>query len=400
VIALALFDLSRFSHVNDALGHELGDAILRETAARLQAGVREGDVVARLGADTFAVLLTDLASEDDLPRVLHQLHARLAPAFHVGGEELVVHHHVGIARAPTDAQTPDDLLACAHIALDAAKHDPIEHVRYYGAKYGARATRQISLEAGLRKALANDAFELHFQPQVELADGRLRSLETLLRWEDPQLGVVSPGEFIPLAEQARLIGAIDEWVLEHALLAKSEWHRAGLTSGILAVNVSGAGIADRNLPERVERALQQAGREPRELEIEVTETAAMQQNGMERRNLHLLREMGVSLAVDDFGTGYSSLAELSKLPFDILKIDQSFVRTLQPGNRAEQVVNTILSLAHAMDLKVIAEGIETPEQLTFLSATRCEYGQGFLFARPMPGTAVPEALLRTSWLPS
>ena len=400
VIALALFDLSRFSHVNDALGYELGDAILRETAARLRAGVREGDVVARLGADTFAVLLTDLASQDDLPRVLHQLHAHLAPAFHVGGEELVVHHHAGIARAPTDAETPDDLLACAHIALDAAKRDPIEHVRYYGAKYGARATRQISLEAGLRKALANDTFELHFQPQVELADGRLRSLETLLRWEDPQLGVVSPGEFIPLAEQARLIGAIDEWVLEHALLAKSEWQRAGLTTGILAVNVSGARIADRNLPERVERALQQAGREPRELEIEVTETAAMQQNGMERRNLHLLREMGVSLAVDDFGTGYSSLAELSKLPFDILKIDQSFVRTLQPGNSAEQVVNTILSLAHAMDLKVIAEGIETPEQLTFLSATRCEYGQGFLFARPMPGTAVPEALRRTSWLPS
>jgi len=400
IIALALFDLSRFSHVNDAMGYEFGDAILRETAARLQASVREGDVVARLGADTFGVLLTDLASQDDLPRVLHQVHARMEPAFLVAEEELVVHHHVGVARAPTDAETPDGLLACAHVALDAAKRDPIEHVRYYGADYGARATRQITLEAGLRKALAQDAFELHFQPQVELAGGRLRSLETLLRWQDPQLGTVSPAEFIPLAEKAWLIGAIDEWVLEHALLAKSEWQRAGLASGILAVNVSGARIADRHLPEQVERALSQAGREPWELEIEVTETAAMQQTGMERRNLHALREMGVSLAVDDFGTGYSSLAELSKLPFDILKIDQSFIRTLEQNANAKQVVNTILSLAHSMDLRVIAEGIETPEQLAFLSSTRCEYGQGFLFARPMPADTVPDALRRPSWLPT
>ena len=400
IIALALVDISGFARINDALGYVVGDAILKELAHRLKASVREGDLVARINADTFAVALSDVASEQDLPRVLDRLEDHLSQAYTLTDQqELLINHNIGVARAPVDASTVTELFRCAHNALDMAKGDPVSTIRYYASDYGERATRQLMLEAALRRALTQDVLELYFQPQIDLATGRLRSLETLLRWHHPELGWISPAEFIPLAERANLIGAIDEWVLEHALRQRGEWLRAGFSPGVLAINLSGKKVADPLLVSKVRRALEAAGCEPSGLELEITETAAMARSGQEQQNLRALREMGIGLVIDDFGTGYSSLSQLSNMPIDVLKIDRSFVQAigLEEG---ESVVQTILSLAHTLGMGVIAEGIETPEQLAFLTAARCDFGQGFLFAKPMPAVDLVDRLERSSWLPS
>ncbi|MDG4867508.1 EAL domain-containing protein [Guyparkeria sp. 1SP6A2] len=399
-MALALVDLRGFSHLNDALGRKVGDEILREQADRLRGVVRQGDLVARLGSDTFAILYADLGREEDLPWVVEKLEKALDAPYTPGkGEPIVVPHYIGVARAPKDARDADLFLALAHSALDAAKKDPVRNLRYYSSEYGHRAMRQLSLEGALRKALAQDALELYFQPQIDLADGRLRSMETLLRWDDPELGPISPAEFIPLAEQVGLVGAIDDWVLEHAVAMQAEWRRMHRSTWVLALNLSGARIADPDLPTKVAAVLERSGSAPADLEIEVTETAAMQGSGVERRNLAALREMGVSVAIDDFGTGYSSMAQLARLPADVLKIDRSFVDGLGRDETSTDVVRTILSLAHSMQLEVIAEGVETRDQLAFLTHEGCEFGQGFLLARPMPASEMLKNLGRESWLP-
>ncbi|MFW6379519.1 MAG: EAL and GGDEF domain-containing protein [Guyparkeria sp.] len=399
-MALALVDLRGFSHFNRALGWSMGDAILKEHAERIRGMGREGDLVARLGADTFAILFADLRRDEDLPWVIEKLERSLDLAYTPGEDvSVVVPHYIGVARAPSDAQEADQLLACAYAALDAAKGDPLSNLRYYAPDFGQRAVRQISLEGALRKALASDALELYFQPQVDLATGRLRSAETLLRWNDPSLGTISPSEFIPVAERAGLIAAIDDWVLEHAVAILAEWRRMHRFDGRLALNVSGGRIADPDLPGKVAEELERVGCVPADLEIEVTETAAMQGSQVEQRNLAALREMGVSVAIDDFGTGYSSMAQLVRLPADVLKIDQSFVSGLGRDKTAAAVVKTILSLAHSMDLVVIAEGIETREQLAFLAEEGCEFGQGFLLARPLPASDMQSQLGRANWLP-
>ncbi len=398
-MALALVDLRGFSHLNRALGWKLGDAILKEQAERLRRVGREGDLIARLGADTFAILFADLGREEDLPWVIEKLERALEPAYSPGeGASVVVPSYIGVARAPMDAHDADQLLTCAHAALDAAKGDPLSNLRYYAPDYGHRAMRQISLEGALRKALAQDGLELYFQPQIDLATGRLRSMETLLRWNDPELGSISPEEFIPVAERAGLIGAIDDWVLEHAVTTQAEWRRTHRFAWRLALNLSGARIADPDLPRKVATVLERAGSAPDDLEIEVTETAAMQGSEVEQSNLAALRDMGVSVAIDDFGTGYSSMAQLARLPVDVLKIDQSFVNDLGRDKTAASVVRTILSLAHSMELAVIAEGIETREQLAFLTREGCEFGQGFLLARPMSASDMLNSLGRESWL--
>ncbi|MFI9654250.1 EAL domain-containing protein [Guyparkeria sp. GHLCS8-2] len=415
-VALALVDVRGFSHLNEALGREQGDAILRALADRLSDVVREGDLVARLGGDTFAVLFADMAREADLPWVIEKLESATEAPYRIEkGESIVVQHYIGVARAPADAHGADHLLSCAHAALDAAKRDPVSNLRYYAPDYGDRAMRQISLEGALRKALAQDAFELYFQPQIDLATGRLRSMEALLRWDDPELGRISPEEFIPLAEQVGLIRAIDNWVLEHALGMQAEWRRLHQGQGstwMLAINLSGARMADPALPEQLAALLERTGSAPSDLEIEVTETAAMQDSALERRNLAALRGMGVNLAIDDFGTGYSSMSQLARLPVDVLKIDrsfvadlgikidQSFVAALGRDETAINVVRTIISLAHSMNLLVIAEGIETREQLALLTQEGCEFGQGFLLARPMPASEMLKNLGRENWLPA
>jgi len=400
-MALVLLDLRGFSHLNEALGRDRGDAILRELAERLRRLVRPGDLVARLRADTFAVLFADMGREEHLPGVIEKLQQALEPPYTPGeGESIVVPYYVGVARAPTDARGADQLLTRAHAALDAAKADPVNDARYYSSDYGHRAARQLSLEGALRKALAQDGLELYFQPQIDLADGHLRSVETLLRWDDPELGRISPAEFIPLAERVGLIAAIDDWVLEHALAIQAEWRRTHRSAWKLALNLSGARIADADLPQNVAEAMERTGSSADELEIEVTETAAMQGSEIEEKNLAELREMGVSVAIDDFGTGYSSMAQLGRMPVDVLKIDRSFVNSLEHDERAASVVQTILSLAHSIDLAVIAEGIETRGQLMFLTRAGCEVGQGFLLARPMPAEEMRKNLERENWLPA
>jgi len=398
VTALVLLDVDNFTLINDTLGHDVGDQLLRDLGQRLQAGVREGDLVARTGDDGFGVLLEEVAGGEDVPGVVQALWSTLTRPFEVAGQTMPVAVTVGVSVAPDDAGEAHALFRNADTALAEAKHAGRTGVNFYAEEMGGRARRQLSLESGLRQALEREELSLHFQPQIRLADGRLRGLEALLRWEHPEWGPVSPAEFIPVAEQAGLIGPIGDWVVERALRQRSEWVAAGLEPGLLSINLSPVQMRDMGLAERFARAIDELGLRPADLELEVTETALMQGLDTGANLLSQLSELGVNLAVDDFGTGYSSLAYLSHLPLDSLKIDRSFVSRLEDQRENASIVLSVLSLAHSLGLEVVAEGVETADQLAFLQRSGCDTVQGFYFARPLPPGELDGLLERATWL--
>lgn len=399
VTALVLLDLEQFTLLNDTLGHEAGDQILREVANRLTASVRSGDVVARTGDDAFAVLLEDVARTEDLPAVVAEISASLHHPFWLADRSLQINFSAGVAEAPEDANGATELHRAAETALLNARQDPSEELRYFAEDMTTRAHRQQTLEAGLRQALDNGELFLHFQPQIDLASGRLRGQEALLRWNHPDWGAISPAEFVPVAERAGLIRPIGEWVLHQALAWQRHWQDAGLEPGIIGVNLSALQVTDPDLPRKLETALASSGVNPKGVELEVTETALMARVEQGADSLERLRGLGVGLAADDFGTGYSSLAYLASLPLDTLKIDHTFIASLELGPEGNNViVRSIISLAHTLGLTVIAEGVETAEQLAFLRGEGCDVIQGFLLGRPVSAEQVPELLARADWL--
>lgn len=394
-LALLFVDIDRLKNINDGLGHGAGDLLLQQIAIRLQSVLRAHDHLSRFGGDEFVVIVSEIGDAADTELVATRLLQSLAMPIHIGSTQIYTSASIGIALYPDDATSMESLLKHADTAMYRAKEMGGNRFLFYHAQQTARVVERLTLDTRLRQALERDELLLHYQPIMELGSQRMVGVEALLRWNDPDRGLVMPGAFIPAAEDTGLIVPLGEWVLEAGCAQLREWQKQGKASGMtLAVNVSTRQFEGGRLVKSVEQALSRAGLAPECLELEITENVMLIMNDEVRSSLEILRGMGVRLSLDDFGTGYSSLSYLKELPFHTLKIDQSFVRKIpgKPGDH--QIVTTILALAKGFELQVIAEGIETREQYDFLRDHGCEFGQGYLMSRPQPADALAAMLGR------
>jgi len=394
-LALLFIDIDRLKTVNDGLGHGAGDLLLKQIAIRLQSVLRAHDHLSRFGGDEFVVIVSEIGPSSDAELVATRLLQSLAMPIDIGSTQIYSSASIGIALYPDDASTMETLLKHADTAMYQAKEQGGNRYLFYHAQQTARVVERLTLDTRLRQALERDELLLHYQPIVELGSERIVAVEALLRWDDPDRGLVMPGAFISAAEDTGLIVPLGEWVLEAGCAQLRGWQKQGQAEGMtLAVNVSTRQFEGRRLVKSVEQALSRTGLAPEFLELEITENVMLIMNDEVRSSLDSLRGMGVRLSLDDFGTGYSSLGYLKQLPFHTLKIDQSFVRKIpgQPGDT--QIVTTILALAKGLELEVVAEGIETQAQYDFLREHGCEFGQGYLMSRPQPADALAAMLDR------
>ncbi|MDX1619608.1 MAG: EAL domain-containing protein [Nitriliruptorales bacterium] len=399
--AVLFLDLDGFKMVNDTLGHAAGDELLKVVSERILRAVRDHDTVARLGGDEFAVLLEDMNQESDAARVAERMLNEIRQPALIKGSTVQVDSSIGIAVSDTnysgrDTRTAtDELLRNADIAMYMAKGGGKGRYELFEPSMHVAVVERLKLESDLQHALDHDEFELHYQPIVGLDDGTIVGVEALLRWRHPQRGMVSPGEFIPLAEETNLIVPIGEWVVREACKQVRTWQEMFVSDQPLkvSVNVSPRQISHGNVATDVKKALAVSGLEPEHLTLEITETALMSDPEAAKEVFRELKTLGVRLAVDDFGTGYSSLAYLQDFPFDVLKIDRSFIDGLTKGTQSPAVVRAIIDLGRSLKLQTVAEGIEHDEQLSRFRELECNYGQGYLFARPARGIEI-EALFK------
>jgi diguanylate cyclase (GGDEF)-like protein len=386
--AVLCLDLDRFKPVNDALGHAAGDQLLLQVTERLRRQVRGSDTVARLGGDEFAVLMVGGDRFETVDAFARRLVDAIAEPYDLGGNTVVIGTTVGIALAPRDGSDPHRLIRCADLALYAAKREGRGQHRFFEASMDADAQARHALETDLRRALAAGEFELHYQPVVSLDAGAACGFEALLRWNSPTRGRVAPDAFVPLAEELGLIVPIGDWVLHDACRTASGWP-GDLT---IAVNVSAWQFKSGSLVRSVTDALEASGLPARRLELEITESVLLGDDGVALETLHRLRALGVRIVMDDFGTGYSSLAYLRSFPFDKIKIDRSFVDGLGRQSDAMAIVRAVTGLCNGLGIPSTAEGVETPEQLRLLGIEQCTQVQGYLFSRPRPASEVPAML--------
>jgi diguanylate cyclase (GGDEF)-like protein/PAS domain S-box-containing protein len=396
IVGIMFMDMDHFKNVNDTQGHEVGDTLLRAVATRLKTCFREGDTVSRFGGDEFAVVLADMSHADDAAQVALKILKTFEAPFEIDGSDFFVTFSIGITLYPFDDGGSQALLRNADAAMYHAKAMGRGNFHFYSAELTHRAQKRMALETGLRHALEREEFVLHYQPKVNLKTGQVIGVEALIRWNQPGKGMVSPGEFIPVAEESGLIVPMGAWILHTACAQAKAWQDQGFSSLAMAVNLSSRQFAHGNLLELVKTTLQETGLSPHYLELEITESILM--DGSDSAVLTTLREfkqMGVMLALDDFGTGYSSLSYLKRFPIDKLKIDQSFVRGL-PGNLEDaSIVLAIIAMAHSLQLTVIAEGVETKEQLDHLYSHNCDQMQGYFFSRPLSPERIAELLKAT-----
>jgi diguanylate cyclase (GGDEF)-like protein len=389
VVAL---DLDQFRFVNDTLGHELGDELLRLVAPRIAQALPRADTAARTGGDEFVLLLSRCRDERSAIALVRKVLDALSEPVPLAGQALVVTGSAGVAAFPGDGQDVATLVKHAEIAMYRAKEAGRNTIQFYRPALTARAQERLELESALRHALARDQFELHYQPQVDLASGRVVGMEALLRWNHPRLGQVAPERFIGLAEETGLIVPIGAWVLRSAVMQNRAWQRAGFGPLRVAVNLSARQFAEPGLAGQVGAVLAESGLAPDSLEIEVTESSVMTDVDEAIATMKELKAMGVAMSIDDFGTGYSSLAYLKRFPVDVLKIDRSFVHDVasDPDNAA--MVKAIIALARGLRMRVIAEGVETRAQLDYLRVQGCDLVQGYLYSRALPVTEFEQFL--------
>jgi len=383
IVAVALLDLDRFKVINDTLGHAAGDTLLCQIADRLKATVRETDTVARFGGDEFMVLFTEVAVVADLDRVVQKILQVFTDPYQIDQRHLMLSASIGVSSCPQHSSDPDHLIRYADIAMYQAKKSA-RTFSFYQGELNPYDLDTLDLEHDLHGALERREFCLHYQPKIDLETGTISGCEGLLRWQHPALGMVSPGQFIPLAEEIGLIVPIGAWVIEEACRQGLAWQKAGLPPVRIAVNLSARQFCQGDLASTVNTILCQSGLDPDFLELELTESMVMDDPQGAEQTLISLKNLGVSLSLDDFGTGYSSLNYLSRFPVDHLKIDQSFTRDIGTSDARTAVVSSIINIAHNLQLTAIAEGVETHEQLAFLMANDCDAVQGYLFSKPLP----------------
>jgi len=380
-------DLDRFKYVNDTLGHSLGDELLRKLAVRLRSVLREGDTIARMGGDEFTVLLADIGTAADAAKIAQKLLDTVDEPTGVEGHELYVTTSIGIALYPDDGDTAEALLKNADSAMYRAKEAGRNSYQLCTRAMNTRAAERLSVENALRRALAREELVVHYQPLVRLDTRQVAGMEALLRWNRPGHGLVPPATFIGIAEETRMILPIGEWVLRRACRQAREW-QASRPGQRMSVNLSPRQFQQVDLCDMVASALTESGLPAELLELEITESTALINTDRTIATLASLRDLGVRIAIDDFGTGHSALSYLRRFPIDRVKVDREFVQEIETSRSNRAIIAAIVALAHGLDLAVTAEGVETEEQVQFLSSTGCEEVQGFLFGRPGAADAI------------
>ncbi|RDE24758.1 EAL domain-containing protein [Motiliproteus coralliicola] len=383
-LALLFLDLDRFKHVNDSFGHSVGDELLKVVAGRLSSEVRENDTVTRLGGDEFTVIVSELSDIDSATALVERMLKRIQEPIELVGQQLHVGASIGIALYPDDGEDAETLLRHADMAMYQAKEQGRNSFHYFTQKLQDRASSRLMLENQLREAIEKQQFALYYQPKLELHSRRVLGMEALIRWHHPTQGLISPADFIPVAEETGLIVPLGQWVLEEACRQTQEWHQQGFTHLRVSVNLSARQFAKADLVEDVRKTLERTKLSTDALELEITESMVVDASSSANEKLVQLRQLGVEISIDDFGTGYSNLQYLKRFPLTSLKIDRGFVRDLMVDREDAAIIKAIILMARGLGLNVIAEGVETQEQLDFLLEHRCPMGQGFLFSPPLP----------------
>jgi diguanylate cyclase (GGDEF)-like protein len=391
-LAILFMDLDRFKVINDSLGREVGDGLLRQVAERLRAQAREGDTVARMGGDEFVVVIENQANLLDISACARRLIQELSAPYLLGKNDCHVTLSIGISIFPTDGSDSRELLKAADVAMYRAKETGRNNYQYYLPSMNVHTLERLELESDLGHALERGELLLHYQPKVEIATGLIMGVEALLRWQHPRRGLIPPPQFVPLAEETGLIVAIGEWVLATACARNRAWQLQGMTNMSVAVNLSARQFADPMFLPRLTQIVYASGLDPSSLELEITESVVMSHGESAVATLEKLKSLGVQIAIDDFGTGYSSLAYLKRFPIDTLKVDRSFIRDIPADSGDMKITRAIIAMAHSLKLKVVAEGVETAEQLEFLRSQHCDAGQGYFFYRPLPENEVTRIL--------
>ena len=392
ITAVMFIDLDRFKVINDTLGHAAGDKLVMAVARRLSHTVRSGDTVSRLGGDEFALILQNLGKGPDAAVVAQKVLEVLSEPFDIEGHEIFVTASIGITIYPTDSYVPEALLKNADSAMYRAKQLGRNNFQFYTTEMNARSGENLHLENSLRRALDRREFLLHYQPKADVRSGRITGVEALLRWQHPEFGMVSPGKFIPLLEETGLIVPTGEWVIQAACGQLRAWRDQGVPAVPISVNLSGRQFQHKDLVRSITGSITAAGIDPALIEVELTESSLMSNPDEANLVLHALKDFGVQIAVDDFGTGYSSLAYLKRFRIDSLKIDRSFVQDIIHDNDDAAIVRAVITLAHSLKLIVVAEGVETEEQLSFLINNGCDQVQGYLLSVPLPVSACTQLL--------
>ncbi|NNL99942.1 MAG: bifunctional diguanylate cyclase/phosphodiesterase, partial [Gammaproteobacteria bacterium] len=382
-LAVMFLDLDRFKFVNETLGHDVGDLLLSAVADRLQAAIRSTDLVARLGGDEFGLVLDQIDSPAVAAAVAETIKGSLSSPFNVLEQEIFISASIGIAVYPSDATDSGVLMKKADTAMSRAKINATGS-QFYESGMERSSSRRLMLEADLRRALDREEFVLHYQPQIDLVSRRCVGMEALIRWQHPVNGTVPPNDFIPIAEDTGFICDIGAWALQRACQDLMEWRLEGSAPEYVAVNLSSRQLDRPDLISTVNDALRTTGLAATALELEITESAVMKREELVINTLQGLKDIGVRLAIDDFGTGYSSFLYLKRFPLDVLKIDRSFISDLSSDPESTELIKGMLALAHALQLSVVAEGVETVEQLAFLTTQSCDLAQGYLISKPIP----------------
>jgi diguanylate cyclase (GGDEF)-like protein/PAS domain S-box-containing protein len=394
-LSVLFLDLDRFKNINDSLGHETGDQVLRAVAERLTGSVRQVDVVARFGGDEFAVLVEGLTAEDQAGAVARKIIDALAKPLVLAGRQYRPGASIGISTYPSDGRDVLSLQKNADIAMYRAKEEGRGTFQFYSEQLNTHSIQRLEFESNLNGALNNKEFVLYYQPKIDLASGRIAGVEALIRWVSPQFGFVPPADFIAIAEESGLIVPMGRWVVQTACVQNRAWQKGGLPPLRIAVNMSARQMADKGLVEFIVDTMTHTGLTAESLELEITESAVMSNQDHAEKVLNQLKALGFHLTMDDFGTGYSSLAYLKRFPFDSVKIDQSFVRGIPASKDDCAIVEAIIAMAHSLELKVVAEGVETQEQSEFLRELGCDQIQGYLFSKPIPSAEIVGLLYKT-----
>jgi len=392
-VAVVFFDLDRFKGVNDSLGHDAGDLLLKKVTERLQGAIRESDTLARWGGDEFVMVIPELKTEEDVLPVIRQCMLSMENPFQIQGHKITMSFSIGVSFFPRDSKIPNNLLKCADSAMYQSKSEGRNNFQFYKAHMTEQAIEKLELENDLHHALADQQFVLNYQPILNVQTGDIIGVEALIRWQHPVKGLISPDNFIPLTEETGLIISIGEWVLEEACAQNKAWQEMGLPPLFVAVNVSAHQFKQRDFMNKVEGVLNRTQLPSHFLELEITESSLMSDLAYFKELLFACKRRGISISIDDFGTGYSSLSYIKDLPIDKLKIDKSFVQ--DEIDKKETIITSIIVMAKKLNMRVVAEGVETKEQYLYLKNNQCDQMQGYYFSRPVDSATMTQMLTKT-----